>query len=296
MANTLLTAEQISSLAIQLLRRELVLVNTVATVPAGEMTGPHGGTVTVRVRSTRTANKRSRTDANNGTPITFSPVSETSVDVSLSHIYDAATLTEHDRTLDLEAFGNQVLEAQVEAVARAAEDELAAVMNGLTPEVSFAATASESDTKSVMQQIREQMTSANVPRGGRFFACAPDVFTRLLNVSDFVRFDAVGGGESSAIRTAQMGSIYGFTVVETPALDAGKAVAYVRDGFAFATAMPAEPGGGVDSAAITQGGIGIRAIRQYRADLLAEQSVLSTFAGAALVDGNRVVAVGTSAA
>lgn len=54
----LLTSAPISALAVELLRRQLVLVATVAKIPGEEYSGPSGGTVTIRVPQPRTANEQ----------------------------------------------------------------------------------------------------------------------------------------------------------------------------------------------------------------------------------------------
>jgi hypothetical protein len=51
------------------------------------------------------------------------------------------------------------------------------------------------------------------------------------------------------------------------------------------------PRGAAQSAAVSQDGIGIRQIFQYDPSTLSDQSVVSTFAGAKLIDADRVFKV-----
>jgi len=286
----LVTAQGVSSLAVALLTRSLVLPMTVARVPGGEFAGDNGDTISVRVRTPRTA----RTQATPGATITYDALNETSVNVQLSHLYDAARLTDEDLSLNLVDFGVQVTEPQVASVAIGAEDKLASVMNSLTAEASFAATADPDDTDQKILAAREALSEADVPAGDRFLAVAPDITTRLLSVDKFVRADAVGDG--TAIREATVGRIYGFTVVESNALDAGTAVAYHRSGFVFANRTPVPPRGlpSNQTATATSGGVSMRQIFQYQPDILSDASVLSTFAGAAVVDADRVFKLDTA--
>lgn len=279
----LLTAKGISSLAVALLTRSLVLPMTVSRAPGGEYTGDNGDTITVRIRSTRSA----RTQASPGASITYDALNETSVDVTLSYLYDAARLTDQDLSLKLVDFGAQVTQPQVASVATGAEDKLATVMNNLSADDSFAATESADDTDDKIKAAREALSEANVPAGDRYLAVAPDITTRLLGVDKFVRADAVGDG--TAIREATMGRIYGFTVVESNALASGTAVAYHRSAFVFANRAPVAPRGVASNqtSMTTVSGISMRQIFQYQPDILSDASILSAFAGAATVDADR---------
>ena len=284
-----LTAQGVSSLAVSLLVRQLSLPMTVSRIPGGEFAGDNGDTITVRVRTPRSA----RTQTNPGDAITYDALSETSVDVKLAHLYDATRLTDQDLSLNLVDFGVQVTQPQTASVAIGAEDKLAAAMNAVSADDSFAATASADDTKACVLAAREALSEADVPAGDRYLACAPDIITRMLSVPDFVRADAVGDG--TAIREATMGRIGGFTVVESNGLTAGTALAYHMSGFVFANRVPVPPRGVAPSqvGTATTGGIGLRTLFQYQPDNMRDASVVSTFAGAAVVDSDRVYKLDT---
>lgn len=274
-----LTAQGIANVAIPLLTRSLVLPRTVTMVPAAGFTGPNGETITVRVRTRRTA----RTQATPGATITYDDQNEIPVDVTLSHLYDAYHVTDEDMSLNLENFAMQITEPQVASVAEGAEGTLYTAMNGLSADASFALSATAADTRDQIEAARETLSSNFVPASDRWLAAAPDIITRLLGVDEFVRADALGDGRSSALRDAMVGRILGFNVVEAPGLTAGTAVAYHRSGFVFANKLPATPRGATDTATMTREGVNIRQIFQYDPDVLSDASVLSTFAGAAPV-------------
>lgn len=286
----LVTAQRISSLAVALLMRSLVLPMTVSRIPGTEFSGDSGDTITVRVRQPRSA----RTQAVPGTAITYDTLNEVPVAVEVTHLYDAARLTDEQMSLDVVNFGSQVTEPQTDSVATGAENILAAAMNGLAADASFAASASAADTDAHILAAREALSAADVPPSDRYLACAPDIVTRLLSVDKFVRADAVGDG--TAIREAVMGRVYGFTVVESNGLTAGTALAYHRSGFAFANRAPVAPRGlpSTQSATTTSGGVSMRQIFQYQPDILSDASVLSTFAGASVVDVDRVFKLNTT--
>lgn len=291
MANTFLTAAQISRMAVALLNRSLMLPNTVSKIPGAEYAGPNGGTVTVMVPTPLAA----REQVTPGTQITWDDVAETPVDVAVKHLYSAVKVTDEELTMTLADYGRQVLMNQITAVATKAEDQIAAAMNAVAVEDSFAASATDADTISTLLGARQALTAANVPAGDRFLAVSADIATRILTLENLVRADA--SGDSSALREGTIGRLFGFTVVESNALTAGTALAYHRSAFTWANFPPSgvSAAEGVDIATATAGGVSMRQAIQWLPDFLSKGSVVQTFAGAALVDGSRVVKLGTSA-
>ena len=285
----LLTSTPISALAVELLRRSLVLPATVSRVPGGEYGGPSGGTVTLRVPQARTALEQSTP----GADITTSGISETPVNVSVSHWYDAAIVTDEELSMELVDFGRQVLAPQVAAVAEAGEDELADVMNAVTADatIEWAATSTPDADKATVLAIREKLTTNKVPAGNRWCAVAPDIATRLLGVPGFVEADK--RGSASAIESAEIGQVYGIRFVESAAITAGTSVAYHSSAFAFGTMPPVSPPGNVDSSSASEGGVALRHVLAFDAGKLSTISAVSTFSGAATVDTARVVRVAT---
>ncbi|MCZ7525757.1 MAG: hypothetical protein M5U14_04820 [Acidimicrobiia bacterium] len=80
-----LTAQSISSLALELLRRSLVLPAPSPVSPVASSAGPNGATITVRVRQSR----QSRVQETPGAPISYDAINEVSVPVTVRHLYDA---------------------------------------------------------------------------------------------------------------------------------------------------------------------------------------------------------------
>jgi hypothetical protein len=276
MPNTILTAGTVASAAVGLLTRDLVLPMTVTRITDTDFGGKHGDTVTVRVRAIVAAN----TQAAKGDTIVKSVITEVPVLVSLAHLYSAVDITDEDMSLGIENFSEQILEPQQGGLGESAEDQIAAVINGASSNgvITDSATAKEQ-----MNLARETLTRKKVPIGDRFVACSPEVVTYLLGVDEFVRADA-RGDDANAIASAIVGSIYGFKVVETAALTVGHAAAYHRTSMAFANFAPVVPSGAADGTSISYKGVSLRWLRQYDAGTLSDQSVLSTFAGAAGVD------------
>ncbi len=270
------TAAGIARTAVPLLVRDLVLARTVTNVPGPEFMGPTGGVVGVRVRQPRSAN----TDAP-GSSLTPAALDEVQETITLGHVYDLHNIADDERSLDLEDFVFQVTEPQVKAVAEGVEDKLTTVMNGLATDSEFALTATEADTVATILAARETLGEANAPMGNRYLAVSPSIATRLLSVDQFVRVDATGS--DNALRDSILGRIYGFTVVESNGLTTDTAIAYHSSAFALGVRAPLAPMGAVESASINEQGIALRQVFQYNAGIAADQSLVSTFAGATAI-------------
>lgn len=289
-----LTAQGISRVAVALLVRQLVLPMTVTRVPGAEFAGSNGDTITVRVRQPRAA----RTQTNPGDTLTADAINEVPVDVTLSHLYDLANITDQDLSLNLENFASQVTQPQTESVATGAEDQVAGVMNDLTSDLTI--DADGSNMEEIILEAREQLGRDQVPAMNRFFAVSPEVATFVLSIDKFVRVNE--SGSDAALRRAVIGMLYGFTFVESSSLNAGEASAYHQSGYTLATRTPVTPRGATESASTTVQGIGMRHVFQYDPTVASDQSLVSTFAGAAAVfdddsgtDNKRFVKIDTAA-
>lgn len=296
----LLTAQGISRVAIEMLVRKLSLPRTVTMVPGDEFAGSNGDTITLRV-PLATA---SREQASRGAALTADDLNEVGVDVSMSHLYHLKNLSDQELSFDIENFARQITKPQTEAIAVGVEGKLAAVMNALAADDSvyeFALAASADDTIAGILAIRQELGEKEVPLEDRFLSVSPEIASRLLKVDQFVK--ANESGSSEALRQAVIGRIFGFTVVESNALSAGTAIGYHRSGFALAVRPPLPPRGASSSSSASAQGIGMRQVFQYDASTAQDQSLLSTFAGAAAVyedgatatDSRRWVKVDTSA-
>lgn len=295
----LLTAQGISRVAIELLRRQLSLPRTVTMVPGEEFSGSNGDTITLRVPLATSA----RTQASRGASLTADDLSEVGVDVAMSHLYHLKNLSDQEVEFDIENFARQISLPQTEAIAAGVEGKLTTVMNALAADdavYEFALAKSDADTKAAILAIREELGSKEVPLTDRYLAVSPEIATRLLSVDSFVKVNE--SGSEDALRNAVIGRIYGFTVVECNGLTAGTCVGYHRSGFALAVRPPAAPRGAASSASASAQGIGMRQVFQYDPSTAQDQSLVSTFAGAAAVwedgatatDSRRWVKVDTS--
>lgn len=281
----LITSTQVSSVAVEMLNRSLVLPMTTTRVPAADFTGPAGGTAILRVPATRTA----RVQATPGAQITYDDLDEAEVPVTMAHLYDATKVTDEQLTLEIADFAAQVTAGQVAAVARAAENQIGTVMNGLPTEIQVSSAAAVDDA---ILEARATLGQAEVPMENRWLAVSPDFATYLLSQDNLSPFDAPL--DSDAVAQAIIGNYRGFRVVETNALTGTRAVAYHRSAFAFGTTAPAAPRGAADSSIAEVNGISMRHLFMFDTDHLSDRSVVSVFAGSSLVDADRVVVLSSS--
>jgi hypothetical protein len=270
-----LTAQGIAGMAVALLTRQMVLPATVSMVDGGDFSGGNGDTVTIRVPQPTTA----REQANPGDTITYDTLTEVPVDVTLKHFYHATRITDESLTYELVDFARQITLPQVEAVASKAEDQIASVINARAADITIAADGSDIDA--AVLEARTTLRRNKVPLTDLYLAVSPEVSEFLL-AQDHMK-DVSAAGTPSALRDAIVGRYRGFTVVESAGLDAGEAAAYHRSGIAWGNLRPATPRGANDTATHTAGGVTLRQIFDYDPDVLSDRSVVSTFAGAALV-------------
>lgn len=295
----LLTAQGISQVAIALLERALVLPRTVTSIPATEFRGSNGDTITVRVPQPSAA----REQTTPGAALTADDIDEIPVDVTVAHLYHLKNLTDEEATLELEDFARQISTVQVSAVAIGAEDQLATAMNDLAEDatIEFAASATEADTKAAILAARQALIRNGAPPSDLWAAVSPEIATRILSIQQLTSIS--DSGTPSALRDAMIGRFLGFNFVESAGLDVGTAVFYHRSGFAWANFAPVAPRGlpADQVASTTRGGVSMRQIFQYAAGNAQDQSLVSTFAGAAAVwedgvsasDNKRFIKVGT---
>lgn len=279
---TLVTAKQVSEVAIPLLRRSLVLPMTVARAAGTEFSGDNGDTVVVRVPQPGAA----REQTTRGDDITFDDINEVGVDLKVKHLYHAKLISDEERTLDIINFASQITAIQVAAVAEGAENTLADEMNGVAATETGVDGSDAGVVKAAILDARKALSDADVPASDRYMAVGTSVASAILAIPDFTRVDA--SGDDDALRNAVIGRLYGFTFVESNALDENSAVAYHRTGFVMANRAPLAPTGAADAAAVADSGLALRQVFQYQPGKLSDASVLSTFAGSKLVDADRV--------
>lgn len=285
--NIKMAQTQIASVSLAALNRQIVLPNTVYRSAENDYNGRSGDVVTVRKPATLTA----RTLADRNQAITYDDVQESGVPVSIDNvIYHGARIEDEVAEFDVESFMGQIVIPQVVACAIQAENVLAAEMDTLASDLSIA-----SDGSDAIEQIiaaRKALNEANVPASNRYLVVSPDVEAFLVSDERLMRVDA--SGTNSALREAIVGRLFGFDVLWSNAIAAGTAVAYHQDAFAFVSRAPRVPQGVSAGSSQTYGGLSVRWTMDYDSDYIRDRSLLLTFAGAAVLDADRIVKITTT--
>ncbi|MFE9396781.1 P22 phage major capsid protein family protein [Streptomyces flavidovirens] len=276
MANAFLKAETIAATALGLLEREMVLSNLVWSNAGFDFTGAKADTVTVRIPATTTAREYEwRNDRT--ADIVLDSLSEDSITVQLNKdIYSAVGVTDEELTLDIKDFGAQVLQPQVNAIAKAVDTGVATMIEGATygnPTVTLA----ESDPWLGIIDARATLNKSNIPQEGRTLLIGADVETALLKSGRIN--DLSKSGSDSALRNATVGRLAGFDLVTSNAIAPRAAYAFVPSAFVLATRAPAIPAGVTSGSSQSYNGLSMRWIRDYDAAKLRDRSILNIYAG-----------------
>lgn len=289
---TFVTSEAVSSLAVDLLQHELSLVNTVSQVPSTEFAGPYGGSAIIRVPGVRTSLVQTRNPSTGEvSDLTATPIVETPVNINVAHIYDAAVVSTHDLTLDIVDYGRQVTRPQVVAVADGAENTLATVMNAV-PVSRPVDAGNPGDIDNAIALAVADLDDARVPYGDRYLAVSP-LFAAALTSSDQKNLtDYQGEVGTEALRRGIIGEYRGLIVVKNPRISGFKGVAYHSSAFAFGSLRPADLPGATGNSSVAEGPVQLRHVHLVDPTKGVTNSLVSVFAGAALVDADRVVAIG----
>lgn len=96
-------------------------------------------------------------------------------------------------------------------------------------------------------------------------------------------------GTDGLLREATLGKLYGFTIVEDYSIDPYAAYAMERDAITLATRVPAIPRGVAFGQTASSDGFTLRYLHDYDVDHLQDRAVIDTFAGAKVLDPQRIV-------
>lgn len=292
-ANTFLTPEVIARAALGILQRDIVLPKLVYRAAEANFGTGLGSVINIRRPATLTGGGvRTYTQAarNAGTEVVFDNAEETSIPITIdTMLYKGVKVTDEDFTMNLRDFGQQVLAPQVRIVAEGAEQMIIDQMETIASDLEI--DPDGSDLHAQIIEARRLLNAQFVPFGGRILLISPEVESLLLldTSNRLVRYDATGQPGTPALREATIGRLYGFDVVVSSLLEAGSAIAFTREAFAFVGVAPVVPEGVTFGRSIASDGLAMRYIRDYDARFTQDRSLVSMFAGTDTLDANRVV-------
>lgn len=282
MANDFIKAEKVVRTSLGLLEREVALPRLVWRDSAiADTRLAKGDTITVRLPAYFKANKRA---LRSGDTRKKSSLNERAVPVKLTtDVYGDIPITDEQLNLDIENFGDQVLNPVLAGMARGLEEEIAETITGATYAVSaeIGDSGSQKELVDAIAFARESLNKANVPAGGRTLLVGPEVDTAIITSDLFRRFDQSGSADT--LRDASIGSIYGFTVVTSNLVAPGDAYAFHNTAYAMTTRVPLVPAGAPWGSSYTWGGFGVRAVRVLDPDEVEDRFITDSWIGTTTV-------------
>jgi hypothetical protein len=249
----------ISSAALNLLTRDVMLAGTVWRDPVTDFARKKDETVSVYLPAYAVANKRAlRANAAR----VRSTLHERKVDVSLTHDLQVdVPLTDENQTLDFTSLVSSVVAPSVGAIVRAYDEEIAAVMEDADYEVDI-----EWDTSNPYGSLvdaRVALDDASVPATGRFLVVGSQLAAQLLK--DNLLVAANTSGSTQTLRNGIIGQVASFNVLQSAFIGAEVGFAYHQTAFALASRAPVVPQGVAWGNVQSSDGLAIR-VMQHLAD------------------------------
>ncbi|MCQ6250909.1 P22 phage major capsid protein family protein [Streptomyces malaysiensis] len=310
MANTFLTPELIARRALATLYEETHMAQLVHRDYEADFAGRQGDTITVRKPAVFTA-----TEFNRGTGIVPQNATESGFPVVLNHLPDVSfTVTTEQLTLEIQDFGEQLLDPAMEAMAQKIDRDLLALRDDITQEVGAVAenTGGEdwnyadgeypwSDSR-VLIEAGALLDTKNVPASERRVVVGPRTKARWMAEKTWRQADK--RGDTTGLQEAAFGPrTSGFDPYMTQNI-AGPAaspttgqpttevdVAFHKTAFALVTRTLEVPPGAQDATIMNYKGFALRVVYDY--DIKFKQTVVSVdcLYGTKTLDANRAVLI-----
>ncbi|MEU0018043.1 P22 phage major capsid protein family protein [Streptomyces rochei] len=295
MANTFLTPDIIATRALATLYETTVMAQLVHRDFESDFRGKQGDTITVRKPATFTAS-----EFNRATGVVPQNATESGVPVTLNHFADvSATVTTEQLQLEIQDFGEQLLDPMMEAITQKIDRDLLALRSDITQEVGQAANRTL-DKPEVLIDAGTVLNLAKVPTTDRAAVVGPTTNGNWLDSPVLKQVNTSGSTE--ALREAYIGRrLFGFDPywtqnveqpAETPAVGEPTTevgVAFHRSAFALVTRTLDVPPGAQDGAIMNYKGFGLRVMYDY--DIKYKQTIISVdcLYGTKTLDAQRAV-------
>ncbi|MGW5239919.1 hypothetical protein ACWEOW_13385 [Monashia sp. NPDC004114] len=223
-----------------------------------------GRTVEYQIPGVVQASVRNIDDVTN--PVTVASLEEGAVPITLTdHIYSVVALSEGQVALDLKSYAAQVLNPQAEGVAFDIESKAIAALEAEPLRTGYTYDATK--PKALLVKQRAALRGRGVADHQVIhFVVGTGIYGDLINA------DALDGEGLKGVPNTK--------VIESNRVAADRSYAYVSDAFVTLIRVPAPmEGAGMSAAGKTKDGdFGIRYLMDYDSNVLAERSVVSTFA------------------
>lgn len=277
--STFLKPTKIVSAGLGLLVRELTLPMLVWRDAAGDFAGVSGDTISIRLPAYATARTRV---LRSGSTRTRDSLVERKVDVTLdTDVYKDIRITDEELTLDIQSFGEQVLNPVVDSIGRKLEDDLASTITGATyaNTVEFDA----ADPFASFVEVRKALNNARVPLSGRSLVLGSNIEAATIVSDRFSRNDSIGAPANTALAEAKLGRIAGFDVYTSPAITPDEAYGFHKSAYVMSQRAPVVPAGAPFGATQSYQGFALRVVRVLDSETIEDILATDAWVGSSVV-------------
>ncbi|MFG3343388.1 hypothetical protein [Glycomyces sp. NPDC048151] len=302
----LVQANKFAAVALALLQARLILPAMFDRHSEAEFVGAMGDVVNVRrpswivgqeplpMRKNRSGYPTGALNSS-GSAVGYidSKVNEYTIPVKLDKdLYSAFKLTDEMLRLDIASYAAQVLDPQTRAIAEKYESIVAQAMRSLFqvydyPEGTGAtgtvaiggddlATAT-AKIRGVILIMRKVLNDRNVDGAGRHLLVGSAVESLMLQDPNLIRAD--WAGDNAALRSAQVGRIYGFNVATSSSIGENEIYAWHPSALRLVSMAPATPEGVTYAASLGAHGLSLRLIRDYDYAWAMDRSLMNCYFG-----------------
>jgi len=204
--------------------------------------------------------------------------SERKIPVSFGgNIYNAATLTDEQRAMDLMGWG-PIITSQTRAIADGLERMCVSALNAQAYPVVIGNTAL--NLRGALIEAKRVLDKLHAPKQGRYLLVGSDYEAALLGDDKLNLAQNVGEAEAQAALTmATIGHRMGFRIVPSVEIPGDAAIAGCESAFVLVTGAPAVPSSVPAGSVGSYDGYAMRWISDYDSTRLQDRSIVNTFAG-----------------
>lgn len=279
--------EKLSATAVGMLEEELILPNLFTKVGFDEFKGNRDDAVNVKVEGVLPFHlykfRGDRDVANTGVEphegkIKFDEYAERTIQIVMNgRAYSAVHLNDEQYDFDELQWG-KLLRPQVKAVARGLQRAAVAELLGAPYAVTIGNT--QTDLRGALIEARKVLNRFRVPGDSRILIVGSDFESALLADPELVIASNVGDSRAdTALGSATLGRLLGFTVVVDQTMPPAEAIATVPGAMVFANAAPYVPQSVGFGATTSFEGVSLRWMRDYAIEETRDRSLVDCYYG-----------------
>lgn len=176
---------------------------------------------------------------------------------------------------------------------REAGTQYAGMGAGVTVKAAQLTPTYREDVLGSIRAAHQLLSQRGAPAAGRVLVVGANWEEVLLSLDNLNKVNEAGG--DGVLRAATLGILYGFTIVVDYSIAPDEAYAFQRDAITLVTRTTVAPRGASFASTVAQDGFTMRYLQDYDPDHLTDRAVVDLFAGAEILDGQRIVKLKGSA-